>query len=126
MRSPAPLRTNPFASRGQGSPRRTPGSAAFASGCAGRTSPRDCSGNTELAWPFAGGAPFAAEAALAGEAQSADEGPSVADGLRAGELALPKASGSPGAALINCASVAPGTFGGGIVPGCRARLRLTT
>jgi hypothetical protein len=114
MRSPAPLRTNPFASRGQGSPRRALGSAEFASGCAGRTSPRDCSGDTELAWPFAD------EAALA------DEGQSAAEGLGAGELPLPKAAGSPRGALINCASVALGACGGGIMPGCRARLRLTT
>jgi len=78
------------------------------------SSPRDCSGDAKLAWPFAD------EAALADEAQSA------AEGLGAGELALPKAAGSPGAALISCTSVAPGAFGGGIVPGCRARLRLTT
>jgi hypothetical protein len=107
MRSPAPPRTNPFTSRGQGSPRRALGSAEFASGC-------ECSGDTEFAWPLAGGAP------LGGDAQFAAEGPG------ADELASPEAGGSPDEALINCASVALGACGGGIVPGCRARLRLTT
>src|SRR5204862_5980148 len=58
LRSPAPLRANPFASGGKVSARLPPGLAKAACGCAGAASGRDCPGEAGPAavCPFVGAA----------------------------------------------------------------------